>query len=125
MEPLEIFRLVATEFSDISDGEVEKWIELSKPFISKNRFGNTYNHALAYLAAHKLKMAGYGDNSLGKVDDALRVSSFSEGDASIGFAVSQGGTLAVDSEYTLTVYGLQFLAIRRSKIVPILSSAMQ
>lgn len=125
MEPLEIFRLVATEFSEISDEEVEKWIELSKPFISKSRFGNTYNHALAYLAAHKLKMAGYGDNSLGKVDDALRVSSFSEGDASIGFAVSQGSSLSVDAEYTLTSYGLQFLSIRRSKIVPIVSSAMR
>lgn len=125
MEPLEIFRLVATEFSEISDKEVEKWIELSKPFISKSRFGNTYNHVLAYLAAHKLKMAGYGDNSLGKVDDALRVSSFSEGDASIGFAVSQGSSLSVDAEYTLTSYGLQFLSIRRSKIVPIVSSAMR
>ena len=64
-------------------------MELSKPFVSKKKFGNTYNHALAYLAAHKLKMAGYGDNTMGKVDDALRVSSFSEGDASIGFSVSQ------------------------------------
>jgi hypothetical protein len=78
MTPLEIFRLVATEFKDVDDAEVEKWVELSKPFVSKKKFGNTYNHALAYLAAHKLKMAGYGDNTMGKVDDALRVSSFSE-----------------------------------------------
>lgn len=47
MTPLEIFRLVATEFKDVDDAEVEKWVELSKPFVSKKKFGNTYNHALA------------------------------------------------------------------------------
>ena len=122
MTPLEILRLVATEFKVVTDEEVEKWVELSKPFVSKKKFGNTYNHALAYLAAHKLKMAGYGDNTMGKVDDALRVSSFSEGDASIGFSVSQANNMAVDAEYALTIYGLQYLSIRRQKIIPIVSA---
>lgn len=65
MEPLEIFRLVATEFSEVEDEEVEKWMELAKPFVSKKKFGNTYDHAIAYLTAHKLKMAGKGDNTMG------------------------------------------------------------
>ena len=121
MEPLEIFRLVATEFSEVEDEEVEKWMELAKPFVSKKKFGNTYDHAIAYLTAHKLKMAGKGDNTMGKVDDALRVSSFSEGDASIGFSVSQGN-MAVDAEYALTIYGLQYLSIRRQRIIPIISA---
>lgn len=122
MGPLEIFRLVATEFKDVADEEVKEWMEFSKPFISKKKFGNTYNHAIAYLTAHKLKMAGKGDNTMGKVDDALRVSSFSEGDASIGFSVSQANNMAVDAEYALTIYGLQFLSIRRQKIIPIISA---
>lgn len=37
MEPLEIFRLVATEFSEVEDEEVEKWMELAKPFVSKKK----------------------------------------------------------------------------------------
>ena len=122
MEPLEIFRLVATEFSEVEDEEVEKWMELAKPFVSKKKFGNTYDHAIAYLTAHKLKMAGKGDNTMGNVDDALRVSSFSEGDASIGFSVSQGNNMAVDAEYALTIYGLQYLSIRRQRIIPIVSA---
>ena len=122
MEPLEIFRLVATEFSEVEDEEVKKWMELAKPFVSKKKFGNTDDHAIAYLTAHKLKMAGKGDNTMGKVDDALRVSSFSEGDASIGFSVSQGNNMAVDAEYALTIYGLQYLSIRRQRIIPIISA---
>ena len=122
MEALEIFRTIATEFKDVSDKDVEMWIELSKPLISEKRFGNTYQQALALLAAHRLKMAGYGDNSVGRVDDALRVSSYSEGETSISYSVSQGGNNAVDAEYTLTAYGLQFLTIRRSKIISIISA---
>ena len=61
MSPLEIFRIVAQEFASLSDGIVNQWIELSKPLISENKFGNTYNQSLAYLAAHKLKLAGYGE----------------------------------------------------------------
>ena len=59
---------------------------------------------------------------MGKVDDALRVSSYSEGDVSIGFSVSQGNNMSVDAEYALTIYGIQYLSIRRSKIIPIISA---
>ena len=122
MTTLETFRLIANEFADIPDDDVEEFIELVKPLISEKKFGNTYPMALALLVAHKLKMAGYGDISTGRVDDALRVSSYSEGEVSISYSVSQSGSISVDSEYTLTTYGLQFLGIRRSKIIPIMSA---
>ena len=122
MTALETFRLTANEFAEISDDDIDDWIELVKPLISEKKFGNTYNLALALLVAHKLKMAGYGDNSTGKVDDALRVSSYSEGEVSISYSASQSGSISVDAEYTLTAYGLQFLGIRRSKIIPIISA---
>lgn len=122
MTTLETFRLIATEFVEISDDDIEDYIELVKPLISEKKFGNTYNMALALLVAHKLKMAGYGDTSTGRVDDALRVSSYSEGEVSISYSASQSGSISVDAEYTLTAYGLQFLGIRRSKIIPIISA---
>lgn len=122
MTTLETFRLIATEFDAISDDDIENWVELVKPLISEKKFGNTYNMALALLVAHKLKMAGYGDTSTGRVDDALRVSSYSEGEVSISYSASQSGSISVDAEYTLTAYGLQFLGIRRSKIIPIVSA---
>lgn len=122
MTALEIFRMIASEFQEVADKTVTNWIELSKPLISERKFGNTYQQALALLAAHKMKMAGLGDISTGKIDDALRVSSYSEGETSISYSVSQGSNNAVDAEYTLTIYGLQYLTLRRSKIIPILSA---
>ena len=122
MTTLETFRLIGTEFKEIPDDEIEEWIELVKPLISEKKFGNTYTMALALLVAHKLKMAGYGDTSTGRVDDALRVSSYSEGEVSISYSASQSGSISVDAEYTLTSYGLQFLGIRRSKVIPIISA---
>jgi len=122
MEALEIFRMVAQEFEEIKDDEVRKWIELVKPIVSEKRFGKMYNQALALLAAHRLKMAGKGDNTTGKIDDMMRVNSYSEGDISVGYSVSQNVNASVDAEYALTAYGLQYLSIRRLVIVPIISA---
>ncbi len=123
MTTLEIFRLIATEFSTISDTDVNKWIELTEPLISESRFGNTYKQALAYLTAHKMKMAGLGDTSVGKIDDMMRVSSYSEGSVSISYSTGgSGGANIADEEYRLTAYGRQYLTIRCSKIIPIISA---
>lgn len=136
MEALNIFRIVATEFADIPDEDavdsetgaiiqygVKTHMELYKDQISQRRFGPTYEKALAYLTAHKLKMLGYGANSgLGTIGDALRVSSVSEGETSVSFSTGQSTNLQVDGEYALTPYGLEFLALKRNAIVPILSA---
>ena len=119
MTALEVFRMIGTEFEAMEDKDVQKWIDLVTPLISKRVFGDAYYQALALLAAHRLKMNGYGDSSVGSVDDSLRVSSYSEGSTSIGFSVSQGNNIQVDAEYALTVYGLQYLTLRRQRIIPI------
>ena len=61
---LQIVRLVATEFDDLSDETIEGWIDLTKPLISQKVFGKLYEQALALLTAHRLKMSGYGDSQL-------------------------------------------------------------
>ena len=119
---LQIVRLVATEFEDLSDETIEMWIDLTKPLISKKVFGKLYEQALALLTANRLKMSGYGDSQLGTVGDALRVGSYSEGETSIGFTVSQQTNLLADAELALTPYGLQFLSLRRLVIIPIRSA---
>lgn len=122
MTAIEIFRLVATEFSDIKDEDVQKWIELTAPLISKNRFGKLYDQALALLTAHRMKMGGYGDSSYGTVGDTLRVSSYNEGQTSIGFGTNQATNLLADGELSLTPYGLEYLSLRRLVIIPIRSA---
>lgn len=121
-ETVSIFRLVATEFADLSDETVSAWVTLTKPLISQRVFGELYTQALALLTAHRLKMAGYGDSSYGTVGDTLRISSYSEGETSIGFSVSQATNLLADAELALTPYGLEFLTLRRLVVIPIRSA---
>lgn len=122
MKALQIFRLVATEFDTLSDETIENWLDLTSPFISKKRFGKLYEQALALLTAHRLKMAGYGDSTLGTVGDSLRVGSYSEGETSVSFTVNQATNLLADAELALTPYGLEYLSLRRMVIIPILSA---
>lgn len=117
MTPVEIIKMVGTEFSGVSDDDLAKWLDLSAPLVSKEKFGKLYDQALVYLTCHRMKMAGLGVNEEGTVGETLRVTNYSEGNRSIGFAASQG-TLT-DAELALTAYGMQFLSIRRSVVISI------
>ena len=134
MKALDIFRMVAKEFSEIPDNDkvddsgaiiqygVQSFIDLYADQISKKRFGTAYEKALAYLTAHKLKMNGYGDTGTGTIADSLRVGSYSEGETSISYTTGQQTNLQTDAEFALTVYGLEFLTLRRNAVVPIVSA---
>jgi hypothetical protein len=128
LPPLEIFRLFAGEFAAVADDVIEKWIELTKPLVSKKRFGDVYNQALALLTAHRLKLAGVVDESGGETGVSSLgmafggVSSYSEGETSISFAASPSSNLVSDGDLALTEYGVQFLSLRRMKIMPIISA---
>lgn len=135
MDALQIFRIVASEFNDIPDEDVtdsdsgkivtygiKTYLELYSDQISQKRFGSTYQKALAYLTAHKLKMSGHGNIENGVIGDSLRVSSYSEGETSISYSTNQQTNLQVDAEYALTVYGLEFLTLRRNAVIPIISA---
>ena len=109
MKALDIFRMVAKEFSDIPDNDkvddsgaiiqygVQSFIDLYADQISKKRFGTAYEKALAYLTAHKLKMNGYGDTGTGTIADSLRVGSYSEGETSISYTTGQQTNLQTDA----------------------------
>lgn len=122
MEALDIIRLIAPEFGNLSEEDISSWIELVKPQISKNKFGALYNQALAYLACHKMKMAGMGENAageMGSIANGFSISSISDGGTSISFASAGMNNLTTDAEYGLTVYGTQYLQLRKQCIVPI------
>ena len=79
MEALEIFRLAAPEFAAIPDedhvdGEtgqtiygIKSYMALYADQISQKRFGSSYDKALAYLTAHKLKMSGQGERMVVRI----------------------------------------------------------
>lgn len=129
---LSIFRIVAGEFESIPDEDTEEngktvygvktYIDLFHDQISAKRFGASYTKALAYLTAHKLKMMDKGaDDGFGSMGAALRVASASEGETSVSFGTSVS-TADADSEYGLTIYGIEFLTLKRNAIIPIVSA---
>lgn len=133
-EALRIFRIVATEFSTLPDDDetgddgavsihgVNTYLDLFADQISVKRFGKSYTKALAYLTAHKLKMMDKGaDDGFGSMGAALRVASASEGETSVSFSGSSS-TADAESEYGLTIYGVEFLTLKRNAIVPIVSA---
>jgi len=127
--PLAVFRIIAREFKNISDDDVDIWLELTEPMVSKRQFKKVWIQALALLTAHRMKLAGYGSDPEG--DDALaeinnlhagglmRVTNFSEGDTSVGFNTNIGQYTDSDAELGLTIYGIQYLQLRRKYILTI------
>ena len=117
-----IRRVGGGEFDDMPEEDIRFWIEFVRPMVSKKQFGNLYNQAIALLVCHKLKMAGYGENTLGdlgKIGNSFVASSVSDGGSSISFAGGGSGNLQADAEYALTVFGTQYLQLRKMCIIPI------
>lgn len=120
LDSIDIFRHVAPEFQDISEEQLAFWIDLTCPLVSQKQFRESYPFALALLTAHNMKMAGLGETSaFGSIGDSLRVASYTEGGVSVSFSTGQQSSLAPDADLTTTPYGLQFLSLRRSHIIPI------
>jgi hypothetical protein len=131
--PLEIFRLVAAEFTSVADGTVNEWLELTAPLVSRKRFGRVYNQALALLTAHRMKMAGAdsgsepvaGGNDLAQLASykSAGVSSYSSGGESISFDNGAlTSALSADAEYSQTVYGVQYVTLRDLHSIAIVNS---
>jgi len=128
---LKIFRVVAAEFSAVDDDTVTTWIELTAPLVSRRRFGNVWAQALALLTAHRMKLGNagaangsdpFGDVGAVSVGNMMRVASYSEGEVSIGLNSNIAQYTATDAELALTPYGIQFLQLRRMKIIPFVSA---
>lgn len=119
---LEIIRVAGSEFDAVSDSDLAAWIDIVRPMVSRKQFGNLYEQALAYLVCHKMKLSGLGDTVIDGINpftSSAGVLSVSEGGSSISFGNSQSTNLSADAELGLTVYGVQYLQLRRMVIVPI------
>lgn len=121
-EPLKIFRIVAAEFSAVDDETVDIWLGLTAPLVSRKRFGRVYEQALALLTAHRMKMAAVGtdESASGAFDDlggagaAFKIGSYTSGGESVSFnSAALTSQLSTDAEFSQTVYGVQFLTLRK------------
>lgn len=62
---LGILRTIAPEFKAVSNDEAQQFLVLSAPLVSRKKFGELYDQAVALLAAHRMKLAGYGISVVG------------------------------------------------------------
>lgn len=123
MEAFDIIRNTMNEFDEVSDDKIMTFVALSEALISKKKFGKLYQQALSYLAAHKMKLSGLGSTTIGAtIGDTIGLSSVSEGETSVSFSNSQAGNVASDAEYGLTMYGMQYLQLRKRCIPTIVVS---
>ena len=113
---LDVFRVVASEFSATVDADVEAMIVIVGARISTVAFSSMFDQAKAYLAAHEYamiaRMAAAGSGMAG----AGSIASVRAGD----LAIAYGGTLASsmslgDDYYRTTPYGLAYLNLRASR----------
>lgn len=120
---IEMIQIVGSgEFDSMPHDDIKFWIDFVRPMVSKKQFKDLYHQALVLLVCHKLKMAGLGENTLGdlgKISNAFTASSVSDGGSSISFAGGGVGNLQSDAEYAMTVYGTQFLQLRKMAVIPI------
>lgn len=122
MEAFDIIRLIGGEFSEVPDEKLKLWIEICRPMVSRKQFGNLYEQALAFMVCHRMKLAGYGENPLGPLGSigiGFALGSVSEGGSSVSFGAGQSSNITPNAELGLTVYGTQFLQLRRMCVVPI------
>lgn len=123
MTVIDMVRLLSgDEFSGVSDEDILSWDEMVSPLVSKKQFGKLYEQAKALLICHKMKMTGLGSNpmgAMGQIGNSLIASSVSDGGSSISFANAGAGATAANAEFGMTVYGMQYLQLLRTCVVPI------
>ena len=119
MELLTLLRTIAPEFEELEDTVLQTWLDLTQPLVSKSAFGTAYEQTVAYLAAHRMKMAGLGaEGAFGNIADRTGVVSYTEGATSVSFG-NNTGVAGAESSLSLTTYGMEYLRLKQT-IIPIM-----
>ena len=119
MELLTLLRTIAPEFEELEDTVLQTWLDLTQPLVSKSAFGAAYEQAVAYLAAHRMKMAGLGaEGAFGNIADRTGVVSYTEGATSVSFG-NNTGVAGAESSLSLTTYGMEYMRLKQT-IIPIM-----
>ncbi len=126
---LEVFRIIAKEFSHREDDEVGNWLDLAALAHDATAWGNVYPQAMCYYAAHEMKMMGL-DKTDEEMADVTGIAGPTiarrAGDVSENYgAGGRGLATPADQELMSTRYGQAYLRLRKTraaghaKVVPI------
>ena len=110
---LKVFRVIAPEFTPMTDGEVMEVIEVYKGLVSKKTFGDKYNLALAYFIAHILSLNNVYTTTAGASSDAsvAGVKREKEGDLEREYAIPDASDFM--SLLYKAYYGRMYLQIMK------------
>ena len=110
---LKVFRVIAPEFTPMTDGEVMELLEVYKGLVSKKTFGDKYNLALAYFIAHILSLNNVYTTTAGASSDAsvAGVKREKEGDLEREYAIPDASDFM--SLLYKTYYGRMYLHIMK------------
>jgi len=112
------FKEFFPEFASQADSRVAAFLNAGRKRVSQKIFGDTYELAVFYLAAHMLSMAVNTEASGGSGTGAKgNITSEKVGDLSIGYsstpiAVSGSGS---STQLMETAYGRQYVQLRKEK----------
>lgn len=104
---------IAPEFSGISINRIQRFIDRARLSVNKDIFGNVYELAVAYLAAHMLAVSI--EPSLGGGSIGLVVTQEKVGDLSRSYADT--AAIAADPTLSRTRFGEEFLRLRRQCVI--------
>ena len=116
MTILEIFRVIAPEFKDISDEVVQANIDIYADMISRSAFGKYYERAVAFYTAHNMALTNMMTSSGSTSADVIGGSIIREKEGDLERQYSEGKTTS--DLLDKTVYGKQYLNLM-GIIVPV------
>ena len=110
---MKVFRVIAPEFTPMTDGEVMELLEVYKGLVSKKTFGDKYSLALAYFIAHILSLNNVYTTTTGASSDAsvAGVKREKEGDLEREYAIPDASDFM--SLLYKTYYGRMYLQIMK------------
>ena len=109
---LQVFRVIAPEFANLTDTQVTEIITLFAPMVSKKTFGTKHNLALAYFTAHILALNGvYTQTGASSDSSVAGVKREKEGDLEREYAIPDASDYM--SLLYKTYYGRMYLQIMK------------
>lgn len=108
-----VFRVIASEFAEVTDATLTTWFELFAPMVSKKTFGSKYDLALAYFIAHIIALQNeYTTTSGASADNSVSgVKREREGDLEREYAIPDASDYM--SLLYKTYYGRMYLQIMK------------
>ena len=116
MTILEIFRVIAPEFANVTDEVVQANIDVYADMISRANFGKFYERAVAFYTAHNMALTKMMTSSGSSSADVIGGAVIREKEGDLEKQYSEGKT--TNDLLDKTIYGKQYLNLT-GIIVPV------